>query len=159
MNSLVLGRLPWFLALALSVPILAASAQDPPAASATPHLMVAPDSLSWQPSTRTPGLSTAVAEGDPGKPGSFVLMLKIADGAWIPPHWHNVDKRLVVIRGQVRMGMGDRLDPAATRLLPAGGIAVVPAGSRHYEGGTGETIVALLATGPFTTAFVDPPRP
>ena len=39
------------------------------------------------------------------------------------------------------------------------GIAVVPAGSRHYEGGQGETIVALLATGPFTTTFVDSKQP
>jgi quercetin dioxygenase-like cupin family protein len=160
MNNPLPGRLlPIGVALALSVPFLSAKAQDAPAASSTPHLMVSPDALVWQPSSRTPGLMTAVAEGDPGKPGPFVLMLKIADGAWIPPHWHNVDKRLVVVRGQVRMGMGDRLDAASTRLLPAGGIAVVPAGSRHYEGGQGETIVALLATGPFTTTFVDPKQP
>jgi len=121
--------------------------------------MVTPEELVWQPSSRVPGLLTAVAEGDPTKAGPFVLMLKLGDGAWIPPHWHNVDKRLVIVRGTLRMGMGDRLEEATTRPLSAGGVAVVPAGSRHYEGASGETLVALLATGPFSTTFVEPGKP
>jgi quercetin dioxygenase-like cupin family protein len=84
------------------------------------------------------------------------MMLKLDDGAWIPPHFHNVDKRLVVVKGTLLMGHGDVLDAAAVTTVPAGGIAVVPAGTRHYEGGRGETIVALLATGPFTTTMVAP---
>ncbi|HJS59788.1 MAG TPA: cupin domain-containing protein [Vicinamibacteria bacterium] len=126
-----------------------------PAVPQTPHVMVTPEALVWQPSSRVPGLMTAVAEGDPTKAGPFVLMLKLADGSWIPPHWHNADKRLVVVRGTLRMGMGDRVEEATTRPLAAGGVAMVPAGSRHYEGASGETLVALLATGPFTTAFVE----
>src|SRR5262245_7027783 len=128
-------------------------------AADTPHVMVNPEALVWQPSSRVPGLTTGVAEGDPTKAGPFVLMLKLADGAWIPPHWHNVEKRLVVIRGTLRMGMGDRVEEATTRPLTAGGVAVVPAGSRHYEGASGETLVALLATGPFTTTFVEATKP
>lgn len=130
-----------------------------PAVPETSHVMVTPDALVWQPSSRAPGLMTAVAEGDPAKAGPFVLMLKLVDGAWIPPHWHNVDKRLVVVRGTLLMGMGDRLEKTTARPLAAGGVAVVPAHSRHYEGASGETLVALLATGPFSTTFVDPGKP
>ncbi len=130
-----------------------------PAVPQTPHVMVTPEALVWQPSSRVPGLMTAVAEGDPAKAGPFVLMLKLVDGAWIPPHWHNGDKRLVVVRGTLLMGMGDRLQKATTRPLPPGGVAVVPADSRHYEGASGETLVALLATGPFSTTFVEPRTP
>ena len=38
--------------------------------------------------------------------------------------------------------------------LKAGGVAVMPANTHHYEGGRGETIVALIANGPFTTTMV-----
>jgi len=122
------------------------------------HVMVSLEDLAWAPS-RTPGLSIAIAEGDPAKPGPFTMMLKLSDGAWIAPHWHNVDKRHVVISGELRMGSGDTLDAASTRRLSTGGVAVVPALSRHYEGASGETVVALLAVGPFTTTFVTPPTP
>ncbi len=57
-----------------------------------PHLMVPPDTLTWRGGAN--GVSTAIAEGDPAKPGQFTTMLKLADGAWLQPHWHNVDKRL-----------------------------------------------------------------
>ncbi|MGE0464319.1 MAG: cupin domain-containing protein [Vicinamibacterales bacterium] len=95
-----------------------------------------------------------MADGDPSKPGPLIMMLKLRDGGWIPPHFHNVDKRLVVIQGELLMGHGDAIDAAATTAVKAGGVAVMPAGEHHYEGGRGETIVALFANGPFTTTMV-----
>lgn len=124
----------------------------PMVTSGQSHVMVPLDKLTWRGGAN--GISTAIAEGDPTKAGPFTMMLKLADGAWIPPHFHNVDKRLVVITGELLMGTGDKTDPASARPLPAGGVAVVPAGTRHFEGGKGETIVALLATGPFTTTYI-----
>lgn len=116
------------------------------------HVMVDPGSLTWRGGN---GISTAIAEGDPAMPGRFTMMLKLADGAYIPPHWHNVDKRLIVVSGLLTMGMGDAIDEAAVTVLGPGGVVVVPALSHHYEGGKGETIVALIADGPFTTTYVD----
>lgn len=79
------------------------------------HILVPPESIQWRgPAT---GLQTAIAEGNPQAAGPFTMMLKLADGAWIQRHFHNVDKRLVV-------------------------------------SGRGETIVALIANGPFTTTMV-----
>jgi len=46
------------------------------------------------------------------------------------------------------------LDASKTAALKTGGVAVMPANMTHYEGGKGETIVALIATGPFTTTMV-----
>ncbi len=126
----------------------AAGAQTPPG-----HLLVQPGEIKWGP-MGPGGLATAIAEGDPSKPGPFTMMLKLRDGGWIQPHFHNVAKRLVVISGTLLMGHGDTLDAAATTALHAGGIAVMPADTHHYEGGRGETIVALIANGPFTTTMV-----
>jgi hypothetical protein len=131
----------------LALGSLSISAQAPGA-----HVMAPLDSLTWRGGAN--GLSTAIAEGDPSKPGGFTMMLKLADGAWIPPHFHNVDKRLVVIKGELLMGSGDKVEAAAAAPLAVGGVAVVHANTHHFEGGRGETIVALIATGPFTTTYV-----
>lgn len=122
-------------------------------APAVSHPMVQPTDIKWGP-MGPGGLATAIAEGDPTKAGSFTMMLKLRDGGWIQPHFHNVDKRLVVIQGELLMGHGDVVDEGATTALKAGGVAVMPAGTHHFEGGRGETIVALIATGPFTTTMV-----
>ena len=121
------------------------------------HPMVPLESLTWRGGAN--GVSTAIAEGDPTRPGPFTMMLKLADGAWLQPHWHNVDKRLYVVKGQLLMGTGDQVDAAAARPLAVGGVAVVPANTRHFEGGNGETIVALTAIGPFQTTFVNAATP
>jgi quercetin dioxygenase-like cupin family protein len=134
--------------IALLVAILAPSVSF----GQSPHVMIQPDAIEWRAGAN--GLSTAVVEGNPQQPGQFTMMLKIADGGWIQPHFHNVDKRLVVIQGELLMGHGDKIDATRTQSLRAGGIAVVPANMRHFEGGKGETIVALVATGPFTTTFI-----
>lgn len=140
------------LVAAFCLPVSGLAQQPTPPPSPGAHVMVMPDTITWR--TGANGLSTAVVEGDPQKGGTFTMMLKIADGAWIPPHWHNVDKRLVVISGELLMGHGEKVDAEAARPLPAGGVAVVPANTRHYEGARGETLVALIATGPFTTTYV-----
>jgi mannose-6-phosphate isomerase-like protein (cupin superfamily) len=117
------------------------------------HTFVQPDAIKWG-AMGPGGLATAVVDGDPTKAGPFTMMLKLRDGGWIQPHFHNVDKRLVVIQGELLMGHGDAVDERATTPLKAGGVAVMPAGQHHYEGGRGETIVALIANGPFTTTMV-----
>ena len=111
-----------------------------------------PGAIQWRgPAT---GLQTAIVEGNPQAAGPFTMMLKLPDGVWIPPHFHNVDKRLVVISGELLMGHGDAVDQSKTTPLAAGGVAVMPANTHHYEGGKGLTVVALTAKGPFTTTMV-----
>lgn len=116
------------------------------------HQMVQPEAIQWRGAAS--GLQTAIAEGNPQAAGPFTMMLRLPDGVWIPPHFHNVDKRLVVIKGELLMGHGKAIDAGTTTPLKAGGVAVMPANTTHYEGGRGETIVALIANGPFTTTMV-----
>jgi len=116
-----------------------------------PHTMVQPEAVAWR---GQPGaLQTAIAEGNP-QSGPFTMLLKLPDSVWIPPHFHNVEKRLIVIKGELLMGHGDTIDQSKATALKTGGVAVMPANTHHYEGGKGETIVALIATGPFTTTMV-----
>ena len=138
-------RFAWMM-LVLGLTVV--SAQQPPG-----HVIVQPSAVQWRGPAN--GLQTAIAEGDPQKAGLFTMMLKLPDGVWIPPHFHNVDKRLVVISGELLMGHGDALDKDATTALAAGGVAVMPANTHHYEGGKGLTVVALTAQGPFTTTMIN----
>lgn len=113
---------------------------------------VTPDSLTWRPAA--PGVELGIAEGTPAAGARFTMMLRFEDGSWIPPHWHNVEKVLTVISGELLLGEGDRLDAQATRRFGPGSVIVVPAERRHYEGGTGNTLVSLTAIGPFRTTMV-----
>lgn len=116
------------------------------------HVLVQPEEITWRgPAT---GVQTSIAEGNPKAEGPFTMMLRLPDGAWIQPHFHNVDKRLVVIKGELLIGQGDEVDAAHAAVLKAGGVAVMPASTHHYEGGRGETVVALIANGPFTTTML-----
>lgn len=121
-------------------------------ASAPTHVIAQPDALIWR--GQGGGLQTAIAEGSPQAAGPFTMMLRLPDRVWIQPHFHNVDKRLVVIKGELLMGHADTIDTSKVTAIKTGGIAVMPAGTHHYEGGRGETIVALIANGPFTTTMV-----
>ncbi len=120
------------------------------------HRSLTPDQIDWR--AVRPGFWTAAVDGDPSVPDQpYSLMLKLADGEWILPHWHPRAKRVVVMSGTLLMGMGASLDRGAATAQPAGSFTLVPAGTRHYEGARGETVLLLYGTGPLTTTFVSPP--
>lgn len=125
-------------------------------ATATPHLMVQPSELKWSGGN---GLRFANVEGDPQVAGApYALLIELDKGSWIPPHWHPKDKRIVVLQGSLLMGMGEQLDSLHATAMPAGSFVVVPANSRHYEGGgSAQTRVLLVGIGPLTTTFVNAP--
>lgn len=149
---------PYALAVAVFVSLGApadASAQEPEAGT-TPEAVpfVLPDSIPWRSSS--PGLAFALVAGSTTEEGAaYGLLARIDDGAWIPPHWHPGDKHVLVVSGVLRMGAGASADPAATRDLPAGAAATVPARTVHYEGARGETVVLFHGVGPLATTFVD----
>ena len=122
----------------------------------SPHLMRQLSDVSWR--DAGDGLSIAALEGDPSASGApYSLLLRVRDGAWIPPHWHPFDKRIMVLSGTLLMGTGDSVDAARATVLPAGGFSLVPARTHHYEGARGETTLLLYGTGPLTTNLVQHP--
>jgi len=52
-----------------------------------------------------------------------------------------------VISGTFYMGMGDKLDEAATKELPTGSFVVMPAKQSHFAMAKGETVVQLHGIG------------
>jgi len=104
-------------------------AQAPQKESVEPAKIFTPATIEWN---GTEAGSLAVLSGDPGKPGPFVLRIKMIDGVLIPPHWHPEDENITVIEGTFLMGMGDKVDQSAMSDMPAGSFATMPKGMHHF---------------------------
>ena len=128
------------------------------------HVMVTPDQVKWGPGPPSlpSGAQLAVLEGDPSKAGApFAMRAKFPDGYKIPPHWHPMDERVLVIAGTLGLGLGEKFDPAAGHELPTGSYAVMPQGVRHFAWAKGETVIQVSGMGPFEVNYVnsaDDPR-
>jgi hypothetical protein len=132
-----------------------------PAASHPPMLNAA--DLKWGPAPEAfnAGAQLAVIDGDPTKPGLFVLRLKFPDGFKVMPHWHPTDESVTILSGTLMAGMGQKWDEASMKTFTTGAFARLPKKSPHYVMAKGETVVQVHATGPFTLTYVnasDDPR-
>lgn len=117
-----------------------------------------PDRLVWKdgPASLPPGAKMAILEGDPTKPGPFVMRIKLPDGYKLPPHSHPKPERVTVISGSFHLGMGEKFDPKKAQELAAGTYGTWPAGMKHFVWVEGETIVQFHGDGPWTINYVNP---
>jgi len=130
----------------------------PLAAMADDQAVIAQSStFKWvaAPPTVPKGAQLAVLYGDPGKEGPFVIRLKFPSGYKVPAHSHPTDENVVVISGTLNFGMGDKLDPKKGEALKAGGFIHMPKGMHHYGWASGETVVQINGSGPFTINYVN----
>ena len=125
---------------------------------AHPAPMVNAADLKWGPAPPafTAGAQMAVVDGDPTKPGPFVIRAKFPAGFRVMPHWHPTDESVTVISGTLAAGMGEKWDDAAMKTFTAGAFARMPRKSPHYVQAKEETIVQVHGTGPFTLTYVNP---
>ena len=146
-------RLLWLLLGVVAIGVVAAQE-----GSATPHVLTAPADIKWGegPPVFEKGMGFAVLAGDPGKEGLFVVRLKLPAGYKIAPHWHPTDEHVTVLSGTFALGMGDKLDKAAAKQLPAGGYALLPAQMHHYAIAISEATVQVHGMGPFVLTYVNP---
>jgi hypothetical protein len=117
-----------------------------------------PRRIEWHegPASIPPGAKLAVLEGNPSKEGPFVMRLWLPDGYRIPPHTHPKPERVTVISGTFNIGMGDKFDPSKGEVMPAGTFGTWAPGMKHYVWATGETVIQLHGTGPWSIQYVDP---
>src|SRR5438034_185019 len=131
-------------------------------ASATQHkedAMIYPAAdMKWVdgPPSLPKGAKIAILEGDPGKDGPFVFRVKLPDGYRVPPHTHPKTERVTVISGTFNLGMGDKFDEKATKVMAAGTYGYWPAGMKHFVWAKGETVLQFHGTGPWSIKYVNP---
>ncbi len=122
------------------------------------HTIVTAAETKWgdAPPIVPPGAKLAVLAGDPGKPGLFVVRFKLPANYKIPAHWHPSDENITVISGAFFIGMGDKLEAAQTKAVPAGGFTSLPAKMNHFALTKKETVIEIASMGPFQMIYVNP---
>lgn len=138
-------------ALALLLCSTACTVHEQPAATGRAWT---PESIVWT-ETNADGTKYALLEGSREK-GSFTYAFFIPAGVWDAPHWHSADARVVVVRGQMKLGYGDVMDTARATVFDAGAYLLVPAHARHFDGADVDTIIIGTASGPWKTEYVRP---
>ena len=122
-----------------------------------PVVRVTPDKLKWQSNPEDLGFSQAIGEGDPAKPGIYIIHVKFPPGVMSKPHFHGEARYATVIKGTWYTGEGDVFDPSKTVPLKPGSFMKHPAGTHHYDGAKDEeVIVQLMGMGPSTTTKLKP---
>jgi quercetin dioxygenase-like cupin family protein len=72
-------------------------------------------------------LDSTLENGDPAK-GASTFILRAAPNCKVPLHYHTAEEQLIVVRGDVETGMGG----VSTRVLQAGGFAMMPGKEKHW---------------------------
>lgn len=151
------------LTLGLLASVVSAVQGQDPAASAgsrdSSRMVLHPlTELQWTegPASMPKGAKMVILEGDPTQPGMFTLRLKFPDGFRVSPHYHTQTEHVTVMQGVLHIGMGEKVDPKATRALSAGAFGYWQAGMRHFAWFEGETVLQLHGQGPWTVTYVNP---
>ena len=123
----------------------------------TSHVMESAGTAKWGPAPPMlpPGAQIAVLAGDPTKPVAYTVRLKFPAGYDIPAHSHPTDENVVVVSGELFMGMGNRLDKKVGHGLGVGGFALMPANANHFAYTKAETTIVLFGRGPVEFKYVD----
>jgi len=100
------------------------------------------------------GAKVAVLNGDPFKPGAYVLRLQMPANYRIPPHWHSQAEHLTVISGTLNIGLGDKVDDPHAHALKAGGYHFLPGKTNHYAFTKAATVVQVSGDGPFDINYL-----
>jgi quercetin dioxygenase-like cupin family protein len=102
------------------------------------------------------GAKIAVLEGDPSKPKTFVMRVKMPDGFRMPVHSLGITDRFDVVQGELMFAIGDRHDHQALRSYGPGSVIIVPRGVEHYAQAHGETVIQVFGVGPYDISWSDP---
>jgi quercetin dioxygenase-like cupin family protein len=143
LGALLLGAL---------VPTAVASAQQRPDSMS----LLAPTAIPAWSGGGTSGVSGVDLYGNLDDAGHYVARTRFAPGRGLGPHHHAHTTTITVLEGQLRLGIGSKVDSSAARAYPPGSFLVIPAGVPHFEWGEGETIIQLSGMGPLGYTRVAP---
>ena len=105
------------------------------------------------------GADTAILEGDPSKPGMYIVLVKWPPHHMSRPHWHPHDRFITVLSGTWWVGTGAKFDPGRTIAMPAGSFATDFAKHVHYDGAKNQEVtLEIVGEGPATATPAEQKR-
>ncbi len=147
---IAMGALLAFL-IASGGPRVSAQAPERKAASLDPAALVykLPEQIQW--ADDPIGAKMAVLQGDPSKPGLYVVLVKWTPHHMSHPHFHPNDRFITVLSGTWWVGTGAKFDPESTVPMPAGTFVTHFGKQIHYDGAKdGEAVLEIVGEGPAT---------
>jgi quercetin dioxygenase-like cupin family protein len=109
------------------------------------------DQLKWRDPTGQADVNQAVVQGDPTKPGFYVIVNRYKPGAFSRPHFHPNDGFVTVLKGTLWVGTGTKFDPNSTVPMPAGTVMQHFGKQVHYQGAKNdEALIMVTGEGPAT---------
>jgi quercetin dioxygenase-like cupin family protein len=104
------------------------------------------DKLTWSATEGNKlGVQSAVLEGDPSKPGFYLIVNRFPPGVMSRPHTHPDERHVVVLKGTWYTGEGESFTPDKTTPLKPGDYMRHPAGGPHFDGGLDEEVFVLIS--------------
>ena len=120
-------------------------------------LRVTPEAIKWVRDTEGSGVERATIDGDPNKPGLYVIRVKFPPGTMSLNHYHPEDRHVVVLKGTWYTGTGDDFLPDKTIPLKPGSYMKHPAGVHHFDGAKDEEVILqIVGIGPTGTVRLHP---
>ena len=100
-----------------------------------------------------------VLYGDSSKPRLYLQYQRRAPNNWSAPHYHPIDRVVMVVDGTMWIGTGPSGDKTRTVGVAKGGFIHDIARGVHYDGSGNDPMWILTAgVGPTATINVDPPK-
>jgi hypothetical protein len=145
-------------AAAIAIVLGGIAGPGPARGASEPQSFINPGDIKWGPAppAMPKGAKIAVLQGDPGKPGPFVIRLMVPSGYKIAPHWHTQDESLTVISGTFDLGTGDKVQPGKASTLRTGGFHFLAGKDHHYLVARSAAVIQVNGNGPFDVTYIDP---
>ena len=113
------------------------------------------DKIQWQ-EVAADGTKYSLLEGQRDVPGeAFTYAFFIPAGFWDPAHWHTADAWIIVLKGILYLGYGDKHADEKLQAFGVGSYIPVPANAKHFDGSSKDTVIIGTAVGPWATHYVD----
>jgi hypothetical protein len=124
-------------------------------------IRVTPADVRWHDIPDGHGAQRATLQGDPEKPGIYVVRVKFPPHVMDLPHWHPNARYVTVLQGTWYAGTGEVFDLAKATPMPPGSFMLHPARAPHWDGSAGDetVIVQIIGYGPSEGALIDPKKP
>jgi hypothetical protein len=100
-----------------------------------------------------------VLYGDSSKPGLYLQYQRRAPNNWSRPHYHPIDRVIMVLGGTMLIGTEPSGDKTRTVGVPKGGFIRDIARGIHYDGSGDDPMwIQIAGIGPTSSINVDPPK-
>jgi hypothetical protein len=134
------------------------AAQSTTATSGSETAVIDPAIRQIQPIEKMPKESF-VLYGDSSQPGLYLQYQRRAPNNWSRPHYHPIDRVIMVLGGTMLIGTEPSGDKTRTVGVPKGGFIRDIARGIHYDGSGDDPMwIQIAGIGPTASINVDPPK-